>query len=694
MKKTTLFRNVFFLISLLTINNVIAQEKQHKDHSEERTPNGMIRCSTDEAEKMLRLQNPKRITPEQFEAWIAPLIEKERIAQEVSSQTGGIIYIPVVVHVIHNGDAYGVNENIRDEQVQSQMTVMTQDFRRMLGTPGYNTSSVGADTQIEFVLAKVDPNGNPTNGIDRVNLCRDNYNVGSSAQISALINADVKPITSWDPTQYMNMWSVNWDGSGLLGYAQFPDASGLGGINATGGAASTDGVVAGHSYFGSRTIFPTGTYGDTTYDKGRTMTHEVGHYLGLIHTFQGGCGTANNNISGDYCSDTPGVAAPNYGCPTGLDSCTSVTGLDMIENYMDYTDDACMNIFTIVQKNRITAVMNNSPRRSTLKTSVKDIAIPLFANDAEIKIENSCGGGEATCAIPNPVLPLKVISLYNRGTSVLTSATISYNMDGGTAYTNNWVGSLAPDAFAYVTLSNTGVNGTLNASITAVNGGADQRNTNNTASKTFSGGSTTLTNHAYTSFNFNLVGDRYAAETTWSLKNAGGTTLYSGGPYTNIATNTTQPLVTNQAWTLPANGCYVFTINDTFGDGINGSYGAGSYTITTNSGATTVATGGSFAFTESKNFTNNALGTQNFNSLSNIYVYPNPSKSTINVAVPNGADLPSNIAVTNTLGQVIFTKKVSSADDLTLNTSSYSNGIYFITVERNKEKKTLQFIKE
>lgn len=695
MKKITLLA----LMSLSVSFYGYSQEKKHRTnhlediHAHNINPhNGMIRCATEENEALLRARDPKRLTPEQFEAWLAPLIEKQIKAQEVSSESGGIIYIPVVVHVIHNGDAYGSNENITDEQVQSQITVMTQDYRRMLGTPGYNTNAVGADVQIEFVLAKVDPNGNPTNGINRVNLCRDNYNAGSFTQIQALIDAEVKPATIWDPTQYMNMWSVNWDGSGLLGYAQFPSSSGLGGLP-TGGVANTDGVVAGHSYFGSRTLYPAGNYGDTTYDKGRTMTHEVGHFLGLLHTFQGGC-TANNNTSGDYCSDTPAVATANYGCPGGTDSCAATTGADMIENYMDYTDDSCMNIFTVVQKNRITTVMNNSPRRSTLKTSVKDVAIPLFANDAELKIENSCGTGTPTCAVPNPPMPAKVISLYNRGTSNLTSATITYNMDGGTSYTNNWTGNLAPNKFAYVTLANTAVNGTLNASITAVNGGADARATNNTASKTFGSSSTTISNYNYTAFTFTLIGDRYGTETTWNLKNAAGTTLYSGGPYTNLAANGTQTLVNNQAWTLPANGCYTFTINDSYGDGINGGFGAGSYSIKTNAGATTVATGGTFASTESKAFSNSALANESFESFNDIYVFPNPSRNVLNIAVPSGAETVKSVLIHNYLGQVVAQKNIITADDLTIDTSNYSNGVYLITVSNGTQTKTLRFIRE
>lgn len=652
------------------------------------TPSGVIRCATNENEKLLQQADPKRMTEQQFEAWLAPLIEQYKATQAVSSQAGGIIYIPVVVHVIHNGDAYGVGENIADEQVESQITVMTQDYRRMMGTRGYNTNAVGADTQIEFVLAKVDPNGNPTNGIDRVNLCKDSYTAASFSAIQTLVNTTVKPATIWDPTQYMNMWCVNWDGSGLLGYAQFPSNSTLGDIATNGGAANTDGVVAGHSYFGSREIFPAGNYGDTTYDKGRTMTHEVGHFLGLRHIW----GDVSNCTGDDGCADTPMASTANYECPTGADSCPSNAGLDMIENYMDYTDDSCMSIFTNDQKTRIATVMNNSTRRASLKTSTKDIAIPLFANDAEIKIENSCGSVTPTCAVPNPALPSKIVSLYNRGTANLTSATITYNMDGGTSYTNNWTGNLAPNKFAYVTLANTAVNGTLNVAVTAANGGADQRSTNDTATKAFSNSASVIANQAYTTFVFRLQKDLYASETTWTLKNSAGTTLYSGGPYTN-ATTTTLPALVTQSWTLPANGCYVFTINDSYGDGICCTSGNGYYDIKANSGAVVVASGSTFALTESKSFTNNTLGIKT-NSLNDVYVYPNPASERLNIVVSSEVELPESITIYNYLGQLVVSKNVRNSNDLNVNTSSFSNGVYLITVARGNDTKTLRFVKQ
>ncbi len=660
-------------------------------------PDGYIRCASNEYEEYLRLQNPKLESREQFENWMASKISDANAIQNVSSQSGGIIYIPVVVHVIHNGDAYGVSENITDEQVQSQITVMTQDFRKMVGTRGFNTNAVGADVQIEFVLAKEDPNGNPTNGINRVNLCQASWSTTD-------INGIVKPQTIWDPTQYMNMWSVNFTDGSLLGYAQFPSSSTLNGLNANGGAANTDGVVAGFRFFGSSDI-TTGTF-SSPYDKGRTMTHEVGHFLGLRHIWgdNNTCPTTNTDQDKDFCADTPAASASNSGCPTNANSCPSNPGNDMVQNYMYYTNDACMNIFTNDQKLRITTVMNNSPRRLSLKTSTKDVAIPLFANDAEVKIENICGIVEPSCTTPNPTAPAKIISLYNRGTSNLTSAVISYNMNGGANQTQNWSGNLAPNKYALVTLTNSTVNGTLNVSVTSANGVADQRATNNTASKVFGNPAGSLAYANSTSFTFNLTGDRWGSEINWELTNQAGAILYSGGiggTYPDAAADGTQVLVLNQVWNLPANGCYTLTVNDSYGDGLFDGVGQGFYTVT--SGGTTLVNVTDFV--ESGNpqntpisrvsyFTNNAaLSSDEFNLLQDVILFPNPSNDFFTIYVPQGIQRLGNLEIFNNLGQQIAVKQIESESDLNINVSNYSNGIYFLNLNIGDHSKTLKFIK-
>lgn len=630
---------------------------------------GFDRCSFNEYEDALKKQFPKRETTQEFEAWLAPYVEKakqERLTGK--SQSGGVITIPVVVHVIHSGEPYGTGANITDEQVQSQITVMNQDYRKMAGTPGANSNPVGADTMIQFALAKVDLNGNPTNGINRVNLCAPSWSTTD-------INSTVKPTTIWDPTLYMNMWSVNFTDNTLLGYAQFPSSSGLPGLNTNGGLATTDGVVANYSTFGSTDFgnFPM----NSGYDKGRTMTHEVGHFLGLRHIWgDSACGD-------DFCADTPTAHTANYTCNPNIASCTNPSVMEMVQNYMDYTNDTCMNIFTVNQKDRFTAVMNASPRRSTLKTSIKDIAIPLFANDAEVKIERNCNPA-ATCNGGVPVL----VSLYNRGNSNLTTAGFSYTING-TPYTYTWNGNLAQDKYAIVSLpgaSTTMTNVPLSVSVTTANGVTDQRASNNTATGTYS--SIPLAGTASTNVVFRLQLDYWGSETSWNLKNSAGTVLYSGGSYPDVPNpNTSTPLPTliTQNWTLNNNDCYTFTINDTYGDGM---YNYGGFYDIKEPGGVLINEGAAFGSTQSRSFKVGTLGVNEINT-PKVGIYPNPVNDILNVT--NVSDK-AKYKLYSAAGQLVMEGAI---DKQKINVSSLVKGTYVVSISDNgKEVTNTKIIKK
>lgn len=234
--------------------------------------------------------------------------------------------IPVVVHVIHNGGP----ENISDAQIQSQIAVLNEDFRKQAGTNGDGN---GVDTEIEFCLAQISPDGYCTNGIIRVQSGLTNHLTYQRAQL--------KQLSYWDNSRYLNMYvvkSINGN-SGIAGYSSFP-----------GGPPDEDGIVVRHNYFGT-----TGTASATL---GRTTTHEIAHWFGLYHTFNNGCGT-DTCTDGDYVCDTPPVAAPNFGCPS-INSCSNDFPdiPDQIENYCDYSDDGCKNMFTEGQKQRMHATLN------------------------------------------------------------------------------------------------------------------------------------------------------------------------------------------------------------------------------------------------------------------------------------------------------------------------------------------------
>ena len=701
MKKNTplsikLIMLVFYLFSL---GNVYSQNKQTSNKTLFGKPvkaaainpsNGLIRCATVEYEEFLQENNPQRMSNAQFETWLNPLVANYKVARANSKVTAIIIKIPVVVHVVHSGQTIGSAPNISDAQVQSQITVLNQDFRRLLGTPGYNTNPVGADVEIEFVLAKQDPNGNPTNGIDRVNFSQPSW---SESEIQAIL----KPATIWDPALYLNMWSVKFTDNTLLGYAQFPDGSFVSGLNPTGGSANTDGVVSNYDVFGS-SDFGFSFLLAAPFDKGRTMTHEVGHFLGLRHIWGDGNGNESTNSpdcsATDYCNDTPQAGWEHYNCLTTYDTCPVNPGNDMVENYMDYTNDQCMNIFTQNQKDRMTVIMNNAVRRSSLKTSNKGTAIPLVAIDAEVKIATFNNGIDYGCSVTPPAAPTnKQVSIYNRGTSTLTSVTLNYTVNGGANQTYIWNGSLTQNQSIDITLLNTNINGTLNVSIATANGGVDQRTSNNTASRKYI--DKVPSNYNFTNYVFTLQQDFWGDEITWALKDSAGIVLYSGGPYQGKPSEVLPlPAVITQNWTLSSNQCYTFTINDSQGDGLCCTGGEGYYNIKSSNGSTTIATGASYGFVENKYFSTNTLGTNQFEELNDIYIYPNPTKETFNINVPSNFDLPESYAISNSLGQIISRKAILNENDLNVNTAALSNGVYFITVSKKDQSKTLQFIKE
>ncbi|NQY66719.1 MAG: hypothetical protein HRT72_03220, partial [Flavobacteriales bacterium] len=313
-----------------------------------------------ENDALLRAKYPNMGSLADFETQLQNAITNNQgSASNIVQSKSVLITIPVIVHVVHNGEPVGSGSNISQAQVNSQIDVLNEDFRRMFGTNGYNTHPDGADIEIEFAMALIDPQGNtlPEPGIERVN-----GGVTSWNEINELED-DLKPQTQWDPNQYFNIWTVNYGGnmSTNLGYAQFPSLSGLAGTDANSGLAITDGVVCRASAFGT-----TGSV-QAPFDGGRTLTHEVGHWLGLRHIW--GDGDCSMD---DYCNDTPQAQYENYGCPSE-NSCTLYAGDDMVENYMDYTDDYCMNIFTQDQKTRMRTVMDVCPRRLDLLSSTVHI---------------------------------------------------------------------------------------------------------------------------------------------------------------------------------------------------------------------------------------------------------------------------------------------------------------------------------
>ncbi len=267
-----------------------------------------------------------------------------------------IIYIPVVFHVIWSLNIH----NISNAQINSQIDILNQDYRRLNSdtslTPN-DFKAVAADVGIEFCLAHQDPDGNWTDGITRTHSSKSVFEMNTDeAKFTSTGGYD-----AWDATKYLNIWivpSISDNGmGGILGYTQWP-----------GGSWTTDGVVIAYKYIGNigTAVAP--------FNLGRTATHEIGHWLGLSHIW----GDDNGACWGsDNIDDTPNQAGSNYGCPTHPSISCSNNG-DMFMNYMDYTDDTCMNIFTIDQKIRMLTVLDSI--RPIIKTSGKCQANSIESN--------------------------------------------------------------------------------------------------------------------------------------------------------------------------------------------------------------------------------------------------------------------------------------------------------------------------
>jgi hypothetical protein len=404
----------------------------------------------------------------QWETGFQQLIAQYKAEQGVS-KTMANYTIPVVIHIIHGGQAVGTFPNISNAQATSQIAVLNADFggtglnvgnypataftayATAAGLPAANKDANGrpkiSNFNISFCLATIDKNGNAmaVAGIDRVNYttittptsstypsknpAAANYN--SPATFQSFIDGYIKPATVWDPTKYMNIWVTDENAStGLLGYATFPVGVTLAGISGT-GSSTTDGLWCWGKSFGN-----TGTL-DPSYNKGRTATHEIGHWMGMRHIWgDGACLT-------DYCLDTPPQQSENYTAgayPFNPNSCTSPSGTnntipngangEMFMNFMDYVPDASMYMFTEDQRTRAQTVMANGTYRKLLGT------------------HGLCGTASSTPAVAAYTMP----SIGCNGTAV--------------SVTNNSTGSPTP-TYTWSSVPSTGVTFSPNANATS-----------------------------------------------------------------------------------------------------------------------------------------------------------------------------------------------------------------------------------
>ena len=254
------------------------------------------------------------------------------LENQINSRSGGsVIVLPVVFHVIHRGEALGQGSNLTDAKIMEQLNTLNTDFAYQNTDKNQipaQFTGAAADTEIQFCLAQIDENGQSTSGIVR-------HELGTVSSVNTIENI-IKPMTQWDSDKYINIWIARMPDPSILGYAYLPVQSIIG--------TARDGIVISHLKIGNQ----------NTSTRGRTLVHEMGHYLGLLHMW----GFEENDCDeDDQVSDTPATFAPNYGCPAHPQfTCGSA---DMFMNYMDYVDDNCMFMFTEGQKNIMHGTLNN-----------------------------------------------------------------------------------------------------------------------------------------------------------------------------------------------------------------------------------------------------------------------------------------------------------------------------------------------
>jgi hypothetical protein len=577
-----------------------------------------------------------------------------------------IVTIPVVVHVVYNTTA----ENISDAQILTQIDVLNKDFAKM-NADAANTPSIftASNTDIQFCLATVDPTGAATTGITRTSTATTAFSTND-----AMKNNATGGKSAWDASKYLNIWVCDISG-GILGYAQFP-----------GGSASTDGVVIDYQYFG--------TIGTSTapFNLGRTATHEVGHWLNLRHIWgDATCGT-------DQVADTPTHNTANYGCPTypHLSTCTG-TPVEMTMNYMDYTDDACMYMFSAGQTARMQALFATGGARTSLLSS------------------NGCGTpAPVLCGVPASLASSAITTtgaVVSWGAvSGATSYTLQYKLSTATTWTT--VSGLTSTSYSLTGLASVATyNYQVNATCPAGTG-----NYSGTSSFTTLSASPTCTdsyetnnslNQAKTiAVNTNILAkltsstdqDYFKFNNTTANKNIKIELSTLPADYQVALYNPSNQLVASSLNAGTANEIIIYNTSTVgtyrvrvykAGTTFNASY---CYTLRANISASTfVRESGEDALA----FENAEIPAQA--TLANLNVFPNPFSSQLTAQFYSSKEEYLNVYLFDAMGKMVYETKypaITGNNLIELNGLNLSNGYYHFLIQNETDRVSKAIIKE
>jgi hypothetical protein len=385
-----------FILAILYVIPALAQRK----------------CGTEEAMQQLIAANPAlQKVRERKEAHLQEMTRSIKQSRAQMKTTYPVVTIPVVVHIVLRNPAL-----VTDEQVQSQIDALNRDYTASAGdisaVPAAWKPLIG-DAGIQFCLAQRTPDNNPTNGIERVTTTRNSFSVNNSA--STVKHVATGGADAWNSNDYLNIWVCNLSDN-YLGIATFPD----------GYPASEQGVVITYTGFG------TSGSAVAPFNEGRTTVHEIGHFFSLRHIW----GDESGCAADDGIDDTPLQGNYTYNCPAFpvTDACTVDSPGIMFNNFMDYSDDGCMLLFTSEQVDRMRLALSED--RASLLSSNACVPLNLLSNDALVLNVLSPFGQVCENSITPSVI------LKNQGMNTLTAVKINYVVDDGTVKTYNWTGRL------------------------------------------------------------------------------------------------------------------------------------------------------------------------------------------------------------------------------------------------------------
>lgn len=569
-----------------------------------------------------------------------------------------VVTIPTVFHVLYRTSA----ENISDAQIQSQLNVLNQDFSATntdLGNVPSLFSGLVANVEVQFCLATQDPSGAATTGITRKSTTKTTWGTNDSVKKSSLGGTD-----PWNASNYLNIWVCNI-GGGILGYAQFP-----------GGPAATDGVVLDYRY--------TGTVGTATapFNKGRTATHEVGHWLNLRHIWgDATCGS-------DLVSDTPVHNTSNGGCPAHPHYSTcSGAPVEMTMNYMDYTDDACMYMFSAGQKARMRAVLEGSGSRASLQSSPG--CMP------------PSGGG--TCNAPANLAVSNITTTSATASWTAVSGAVNYTFEykassattwtsaSGTGTTASMTGLVASTTYNTRVRTNcsgasssysTVVNFTTSAGSTTCPDNYESNNTKNTSATAPLGTATTARISSATDvdwFKFSSSSSQRNVQVTMTnLPNDYDMELYRNNTFIMKSENDAlnDELVKHN--TTSNSATYYVKIY-----GYNGANSTACYTLLAQRSANIFRSIGDY-----EEIVEEAINDE-------FLVFPNPATSEISLIVPFGEHHEGLLTINDITGKQVVSQYLSSdisTPTFNMDISAMKNGLYIVQFQSGDQSYTQKLV--